>query len=280
MRDMGDERLHPWLPVLRDGAEGIRVGPARRPVPAADVASVVDAVRRLRERRTSAGTGHDILSGTGHVVDAAPLAQTARRGGDALARAHLTRHAVEPGSGHLVDRRLRDVEVTGPAALADPLREALTAAGCRPSSSSPCLVVSCGAPRASDVHDWTLDGRPHLVVSPRAASIRVGPLVVPGRTPCLHCLDLARRDADPAWPALARQLRARDTPLPDPVLVLAAGALAAGCVTRWLETGQDDICAGFWVVTPDTPVPMWRALLRHPECGCWWPSAPPDSKER
>lgn len=249
------------------------MGPGRRGVPPRQAGEVLDAVRRLRERRVLPEHGRDILWQAGHIVDSDQLTRTAAVGGDGLARAHLTRHVTDPGSGHLVERRRRVVRVCGPATVSEPLSQALAAAGCD-GAGAPALMVSCGTPRAGQLHDWMLDGVPHLVVSPRAASVRIGPLVVPGRTACLQCLDLARRDSDPAWPSLTRQLQARGTPLPDPVLVASAAALAAGCITRWLETGYDDICHGFWVVTPDTPVPAWRAVVRHPECGCWWPAAP------
>ena len=47
---------------------------------------------------------------------------------------------------------------------------------------------------------------PHLVATVRGETGVVGPLVVPGRTSCLRCADLHRRDADPRWPRLAVQL--------------------------------------------------------------------------
>ena len=40
----------------------------------------------------------------------------------------------------------------------------------------------------------------------RAIGCSSGPLVTPGRGPCLRCLDLHRCDRDPAWPALLAQL--------------------------------------------------------------------------
>ena len=50
---------------------------------------------------------------------------------------------------------------------------------------------------------------PHLAVVFDDDGARVGPLVEPGAGPCLRCLDLGRRDADPAWPAIAAQLAGR-----------------------------------------------------------------------
>ena len=52
----------------------------------------------------------------------------------------------------------------------------------------------------------TQAGHPHLLVRPRARGAVVGPLVLPGRTSCLGCTDLARTRADPAWPRMLAQL--------------------------------------------------------------------------
>jgi bacteriocin biosynthesis cyclodehydratase domain-containing protein len=46
----------------------------------------------------------------------------------------------------------------------------------------------------------------HLAVGIRDGVVVVGPLVRPGQTPCLNCLDLHRGDRDPAWPRIAAQL--------------------------------------------------------------------------
>jgi len=70
--------------------------------------------------------------------------------------------------------------------------------------------------------------QPHLSVVLREASVLVGPLVLPGRTACLHCVELYRTDRDPAWPRLAAQLalpgvgRAEET-----TLAMTGAALAA-----------------------------------------------------
>jgi hypothetical protein len=42
----------------------------------------------------------------------------------------------------------------------------------------------------------------HLTAAASEAIGVVGPLVIPGRTACLSCVDLARSDRDPAWPLI------------------------------------------------------------------------------
>lgn len=73
---------------------------------------------------------------------------------------------------------------------------------------------------------------PHLPIVFGAASVEVGPLVVPGRTACLACLAAHRRDADPAWPLLAAQLLGRPAPAADPVLATEAAVVADRLLTE------------------------------------------------
>ena len=46
----------------------------------------------------------------------------------------------------------------------------------------------------------------HLPVVFGELAVTVGPLVDPGLTPCLACVEQQRTDADPAWPAIGTQL--------------------------------------------------------------------------
>jgi bacteriocin biosynthesis cyclodehydratase domain-containing protein len=86
-------------------------------------------------------------------------------------------------------------------------------------------------------------GITHLMVVLDEDRVRIGPLVIPGVTPCLTCLDLNRTAWDRAWPALLTQLgRSRWTvppPLPTPLAYVAAAevgvevlALAGGSRPR------------------------------------------------
>src|ERR1700732_735440 len=78
---------------------------------------------------------------------------------------------------------------------------------------------------------------PHLAASASEAIGVVGPLVVPGQSACLRCLDLARSDRDPAWPLILAQLAGRQ---PDPLacdapLAAAVAALAAAQALAFID---------------------------------------------
>jgi hypothetical protein len=146
-------------------------------------------------------------------------------------------------------------------------------------------------------------GVDHLAVVVGAERVVVGPLVVPGRGPCLRCLHLHRCDRDPAWPRLAAQLvtpRAAEPPQPTsrtPRAAAAAGpsparthagdaarepaprgeagsaTAAAGLVTLQVLTHLDGVVrpvsAGrtLDLVLPDGLVER-RRWTTHPRCGC------------
>jgi bacteriocin biosynthesis cyclodehydratase domain-containing protein len=80
----------------------------------------------------------------------------------------------------------------------------------------------------------TAVGLPHLMVHAAEGTGVVGPLVVPGRTSCLRCVDLHNTDTDSCWPALAAQLAAHPQPA-DLASAQATSAFAAGQALRFLH---------------------------------------------
>ncbi|GIG30471.1 hypothetical protein Cma02nite_30710 [Cellulomonas marina] len=96
-------------------------------------------------------------------------------------------------------------------ALADVRVDVRTTADRRPDV---LVVVEHGAADPARAPVLLGAGVPHLSVVVREADALVGPFVVPGRTPCLRCLDLARAADDPAWPVVAAQVVPPDPGLP------------------------------------------------------------------
>lgn len=114
--------------------------------------------------------------------------------------------------------------------------------------------------------------RPHLSVVVRDTAAVIGPLVLPGRTPCLRCLELARADRDPAWPALAAQLVSR-TRTVDPceiTLASTAAGIAAMHLVRWLDQPEAPapLLGGTLELSLDDLQLRRRSLRGHPTCGC------------
>lgn len=113
----------------------------------------------------------------------------------------------------------------------------------------------------------TVDSIAHLTVSTGVARAVIGPLVLPGRSACLNCLDRIRADLDPGWaPPIGHDLTAEP---PSPVLAAAAATLAAEQALDYLD-GADRPAAVDATLEwfSGTYLARRRSWRRHPECGC------------
>ena len=108
--------------------------------------------------------------------------------------------------------------------------------------------------------------RAHLVVRLEADRAVVGPLVLPGATPCTRCQDLVRCRYDAAWPLLVAQL-CRSRPGADPVLLAWAATTAAVQVRCHLAGGQADVTGRTLELGSDHTL-RTRDWPVHPQCGC------------
>ena len=112
----------------------------------------------------------------------------------------------------------------------------------------------------------------HLTTAASEAIGVVGPLVVPGRTACLSCVDMARTDRDPAWPLILAQACGR-TPHPPAcaaVLTAAVAAQAAAQALAFLD--QADTVTAVINGTLELVLPDWQWRRHswgpHPQCRC------------
>ncbi len=152
------------------------------------------------------------------------------------------------------------------------LRTAAPSADDRPSPVPDLVVLAPVGPLPDALApDLVRQGVPHLLAEVREQVGVVGPLVLPGRSACLHCLDLTRTDLDPGWPALAAQLSvpARGTAPCDGALALAVAAAAALQVLAALDqlAAPASLDGTLELASPD-----WRWRRRswppHPDCDC------------
>ncbi len=114
---------------------------------------------------------------------------------------------------------------------------------------------------------WLRRDVPHLPIVFGDSAVVVGPIVVPGHGPCLRCLELAHRDQDPSWPAVASQLLGRPGSAESALLSCEAAAVA----TRMVFGLLDGAASGTSVSTRidlTTGLRTTRTWQLHPECGC------------
>ena len=159
------------------------------------------------------------------------------------------------------------VSRTAPSVHVQPLRD-----------GAATFVVQVGAPRPATLaaHAYGRRRVPHLALDIRDGVAIVGPLVPPTGAPCLGCVDLHRRDRDPAWPALAAQL-STGPDLPPPCSVttlLTAVAYAVDDVLAYLDGGRPQTVA----TTVEISGPgreRRRTWAPHPLCDCARRRPPP-----
>ncbi|MDU3274992.1 hypothetical protein, partial [Varibaculum cambriense] len=111
-------------------------------------------------------------------------------------------------------------------------------------------------------------GVPHLPIIKRETEIEVGPLFIPGRTCCLHCQHLAKRDSDPEWPRIAAQLACADPVMADTSLTEYATAFAVREILNYLSGLPLSLTGASWIFNLADPLPQLRQWQPHPQCGC------------
>lgn len=223
--------------------------------------------------------------GAGDVTAVRRLAPADRdRLGPDLARWALPRGGTAGAAQALGRRRAARVAVAGTGRVARAVAHLLGEAGVgrvcpRNPATGDTRAVLCsddGALVPPELRDrLLLAGVAHLVAETYETLGSVGPLVVPGRGPCLRCLDLHRRDRDPRWPVVAAQLTGpASVPVSsDTVLAATVAAHAALAAVAHL----DDPAAPSPLEGTLTEVRLPDGGLRrrrfaaHPACGCAWP---------
>jgi bacteriocin biosynthesis cyclodehydratase domain-containing protein len=139
----------------------------------------------------------------------------------------------------------------------------------------PDLVILTELTLPDLIEQLMRDRVPHLALRAAEAIGVVGPLVQPGRTACLRCVDLRKADGDPQWPkVLAQATFTRAQPQAcDTVLAAMTAAVASAQALAFIDrpgvAGPRPATANgtLEVVLPDW---QWRrrTWAPHPACAC------------
>ena len=263
---VGEDRHQPL-----DRAHLTRLGESARARlrPDTDAWSVVHDTDGLMLAAGRAGQ-HVLVHGAGRVGSA--IAATVSAAGVGAVSIRDSR-AVRPGDILPAGATAPDVGGSWRQAMSAALERVAGAPTSRqPPHDPPDLVVLVGEPvldaRVGD--DLMRRDVPHLGVVVGTDRVVVGPLVLPGRSACLRCLDLHRRDRDPAWPHLVAQLIGGcGVAVGETALSTAAAGIAALQVLGQLD-GQvrpDAVGRTLELTLPHGSVRR-RAWGLHTGCGC------------
>lgn len=130
------------------------------------------------------------------------------------------------------------------------------------------VVLVQGAAAAVQFAGFLRDDIAHLPVSFRHGEVLVGPLVIPGRSPCLACRDAGDVQRDPAWPLLHAQLVGRAGGIVPASLIGPAAAVVAE-----LLGGPPEKAAAEIRISGDGSRER-RQVSFHAGCRCRGPSSP------
>lgn len=116
---------------------------------------------------------------------------------------------------------------------------------------------------------------PHLVLVRDTAGVLLGPLVVPGKSPCLRCDDLAKLTLHPEWAVVATQL-VTSTPAQLRPEIEWLGALQAGLIGEAFLSQEDPdavapLSSTRQLIAADTGEITLRSRSFHDGCGCQAP---------
>jgi len=266
-------------------------------------------VARAVRRGAAAGAAEDLLRrlvGAGALVDATADERRARRraeaavavagdgllavgvaAGLALAGVGTVQVAAAPGDTirtRDVGTGLLDADRGRPRsdALVDAVRRVApaTRVGARPIRPTPdlCVLADAAAPDPVQVTELHVARVAHLPVRLRDGIGVVGPLVLPGRSPCLGCVELHRRSRDPEWPAVTAQLMDREGS-GEPATATATAALAVAQALAALDGLGPEAGSGPPVLGATLELDLAGGILLrrpwpgHPECRCGAPPA-------
>ena len=122
------------------------------------------------------------------------------------------------------------------------------------------ILVSHFVVSPIDIQPWLGRDVPHLAVVFGESSVRIGPVVRPGVSACIRCVELAHIDVDPAWSAVAPQVWRRTAAADTIPLAIHAAAESLGLFAM----------GGGYSIRIDA-VTLSRVTAPHhlhPECGC------------
>jgi hypothetical protein len=138
--------------------------------------------------------------------------------------------------------------------------------------STPDLVIQCGDIDPEKYAQWMAEGQPFLYIpNPIADVAEIGPLVIPGKTPCIRCghlayQDLARTCSSPSLSPAA--LATYPIIAAHNVASLAAAMALAYCDGATVKkdfgvTGKVIVCDYQSLSSPQEIL-----IALHPRCGC------------
>lgn len=159
---------------------------------------------------------------------------------------------------------------------AQALRGAVSATGTATAGQAPgepqLAVVTGRSPLDPERCTAYMDaGTPHLALYAEEMDMCVGPLVEPGQTACVRCLDATRMEDDAAWARLRAQVWEQPGTRPGPQALETAAVLATRAIVGFLSGRGNALRNAQWRIGPVPTEPRRVAVEPSRACGCTAP---------
>lgn len=138
----------------------------------------------------------------------------------------------------------------------------------RPQDKFSDLVISTQNLPPEKIQELMVDGVPHLQISNLVkGKIEIGPLVIPGKTPCLNCLEIWKMNQTIEKIRLLARL---SQPLELSVAATSfVAGLVVGLVDNFLAQSQSFLIGSSLLLDLNRPLNyLERFWQPHPRCGC------------
>ena len=142
----------------------------------------------------------------------------------------------------------------------------------KPEDGTKPLMVAVGTVSADQIQKWMSQGIPHLIIGvPECESIEIGPIVIPGQSPCARCIAMTREDQNPTW----REIALQKALIPRPEVPVAVAHHVAGIAAlellHFFDEGQSPLVGASSRINFHGPLAsVMQTFARHPACGCNW----------
>ena len=134
------------------------------------------------------------------------------------------------------------------------------------------IMVAVGNTPAHQLQEWMSNGIPYLLIdTPESASMCIGPIVIPGQSPCARCIAMTREDQNPVWREIFMQKLLK--PIGEVPVAVAhhIAGIAALELLRFIDEGQSQLIGSSVRIDFHRPTSATQqSFTRHPMCGCNW----------
>ena len=134
------------------------------------------------------------------------------------------------------------------------------------------LNIAIGKVKNSDLQSWVSENKAHLIIRlGLGPNLIIGPLVLPGKTPCYNCVVTTEEESSLIWQGLhfADQIEKKSEMTSASITWLSS--FLALAVAQFADSKMSSLLGGAVIVDPNNPFELQTLKYpRHPNCGCAW----------